>query len=268
MRQRSVFVRGVETPRGTLSKAHQQPFGHALIRQLRIDLHSERVLLLPVRAFIGLGWLRAGVEKLADPDWLNGATLTGFLTDQFVGGQVVFRFYAGLINAVFLPQAQLLSGILMIGQLLAGLAILAGCFSTAALVGALFMNLNFLLAGVPNPSAFYLVIQLALLLANAGAVVGGDAWLGRFPWLAWLTARPPMLVPTARRRAWMQLLMLLLCILSAAGAATAISDFSPAGSVHDPAMILTILSSMAAGWAGLSYLRQVLPHTAELSGTL
>lgn len=237
----------------------RQPAWRDLTRQLRNDLHSERIWLLPVRAFIGLGWLRAGAEKLVDPGWLSGESLSAFLAEQRAEGQVVFPFYDGLIAAVFLPHAQSLSWLLLIGQLLAGLAIVAGCLSAAALLGSLFMNLNFLLVGEPNPSAFYLVIQLALLLSNAGAVIGLDAWLGRHPRLAWLAARPPGTELPAPGRPRLYLLVGLLCVAAAAGAATAVHDVSPAGSVHDPAMILTILAAMMAGWAGLGFLRGILP---------
>lgn len=253
-------------PTATPTTRRQRPLlRQHLLQQLRADLHSERIVLLPVRLFIGLGWLRAGVEKLVDPGWLDGSSLAAFLHGQLASGQVVFPVYEQLISSAFLPHVQLLSWIVLFGQLLAGLAIMAGFLTNAALLGGLFMNLNFLLAGVPNPSAFYLVIQLALLLAHSGAVFGVDAWLGRSHRLGWLAARPPELPAKARHAPWPALLLLLLCAASAAGAASAITDFSPAGSVQDPAMILTILSSMAAGWAGLSVLRSLLaPPTRSM----
>lgn len=250
------------TPLHTIDRAASPPTQldwPQIADQLRADLHSERIILLPVRAFIGLGWLRAGVEKLIDPQWLDGASLHTFLSGQLTENRVAFPFYEALIQSLFLPQAQILSWIVLIGQLLAGLAILAGCFTSAALVGGLFMNLNFLLAGEPNPSAFYLVIQMALLLTNTGAILGIDVCLGRVRQLAWLTARPPTMPAPTHCRSWMRLSITLLCVISAGSTAVFIRDFSPAGSVHDSAMILTILAAMAATWAGLSYLRSIIP---------
>lgn len=234
-----------------------------IVRHIQADLHSEGSILLPVRVFIGLGWLRAGVEKLLDPGWLDGMSLTTFLTDQVNSGQVVFPVYERLITSMFLAHAPLLSWIVLIGQLLVGLSIMLGCCTRVALIGGLFMNLNFVLAGVPNPSAFYLVIQIALLLANTGGILSVDAWLGQSRRLAWLTARPARPQNPASRRVWTSLLIMALCAGSAGIAAAFISDFSPAGSVHDPAMILTILASMATGWAGLSYLQRVLPPSPD-----
>lgn len=42
------------------------------------------------------------------------------------------------------------------------------------------MNLNFVLAGVVNPSAFYIVIQATLLAGGAGTVPAGDALLAPY----------------------------------------------------------------------------------------
>ncbi len=77
---------------------------------------------------------------------------------------------------------------MVIGQLLVGAAILLGLFTNAALLGGLFMNLNFILAGAPNPSAFYFVIQVALFIGGTGAIIGLDQLLGR-------RIRTPLFVP-------------------------------------------------------------------------
>ena len=65
----------------------------------------------------------------------------------------------------------------MIGQLLTGIAIGLGLFTNLALLGGLFMNLNFLLIGRVNPSAFYIVIQTVLFVGDAGMILGLDVLL-------------------------------------------------------------------------------------------
>lgn len=220
------------------------------------DLRHETAVLVPLRGFIGLGWLRAAVEKAVDPGWADGSSLTAFLLQQ--GGHAAFPAYQALMTDVFLPHAVLLSWIILIGQLLAGAAIGAGFLTRAALIGALFMNINFLLAGAPNPSAFYLVIQGALLMANAGMILGVDGWLRQRA----LERRPPAqevpaLSPRQPRR-W-PLVTSMVLFGGIAGAATPyIRDFSPAGSVHDPAMLVVIVSLMAAVWSAMSHARSLL----------
>ena len=56
------------------------------------ELQKEKAFMLPLRLFIGLGWLRAFAEKLIDPTWYSGAKLTEFLTTQLSADLVYFPF--------------------------------------------------------------------------------------------------------------------------------------------------------------------------------
>jgi len=195
---------------------------------LQSELQRENAYLLPLRLFIGLGWTRAGLEKLIDPAWHSGASLTTFFITQIESGMIYFPAYKWLVTNLFMPHVQLLSWIIIAGQLLAGFAIGLGLFTNPALLGGLFMNLNFLLIGRVNPSAFYIVIQIVLLSANAGMVLGLDALLVR---------RIPSRQPR-NQRAFLLLatglwLIALLVIPS-------IRDYS-SHSVDDPAMLLFIV---------------------------
>jgi uncharacterized membrane protein YphA (DoxX/SURF4 family) len=125
-------------------------------RQIRDLLHHElqreNAYMLPLRLFIGLGWTRAGLEKLIDAEWHSGVSLIAFFTGQIDDRMIYFPFYERLINNLFMPHAQLLSWIIIVGELLAGLAIGLGLLTKPALLGGLFMNVNFLLVGRVNPS--------------------------------------------------------------------------------------------------------------------
>ena len=221
---------------------------------VRGELAGDRIFLVPLRAFIGVGWLRAFAEKAIEPGWWDGAGVSDFLRHQLAEGSVVFPAYRVLVTEVFLPHAAAFGWMVMVGQLLAGLAILGGVFTTAALLGGLFMNLNFLAAGAPEPSAFYIVIQILLLLMGAGAVVGADAWLSR-------AVRHPLLVaqPATRRRSppgapAARGAMLLALAVAGYGLAH-VTDWSPGGSIHDPAVVLVVLASLGAGWSAVALLR-------------
>jgi hypothetical protein len=131
------------------------------------------------------------------------------------------------------------------------------------------MNVNFLLAGVPNPSTFYIVMQVVLLLTHAGAFLGLDAWLAK-------TLRHPLLVAqplVERRRRRRQAPVRAIGVISfivAIYALTHVTDWSPAGSVDDSAMIVAILALLGLAWAAIAWLRQdasgwgVLRHRAAL----
>ena len=73
-----------------------------------------------------------------------------------------------------LLRHDVLALIIMFGQLLVGLGVLTGTYTSAALLAGIFMNLNFVAAGAPTPSAFCLVIQTALLAGGAGLVFSVD----------------------------------------------------------------------------------------------
>lgn len=231
--------------------------GAVLWTYLQTELQKGNALLLPLRLFIGLGWLRAGVEKLIDPAWLSGEKLTLFFQTQLSADAVYFPFYETLITQVFAPNALIMSWIVMMGEMLAGLGILAGTFTSLALLGGLFMNLNFVLAGVVNPSAFYMVIQGTLLAENAGSTVGGDSILARNQ------ADESPAQPTDRS-AWA--VMLLACGIACTTAATwvvpYIRDFGP-HSIEDPAMLLFILSMLGAMLAGIQFIRNTATQPLE-----
>ena len=224
---------------------------------IRCELASDRIYLVPLRAFMGVGWLRAFAEKAIEPGWRDGAAVSDFLQHQLEAGRVAFPVYRWLATEVLLPHAATLGWVVMVGELLAGLAILCGGFTSAALVGGLFMNLNFLLAGATEPSAFYIAIQALLLLTGAGAIVGVDAWLSRTVHHPLLVAQPvgrrrcPPRAPTARG--------VMLLALAVAGYGLAhVTDWSPGGSIHDPAVVLAVLASLGAGWSAVALLQAEL----------
>jgi hypothetical protein len=159
-----------------------------------------------------------------------------------------------MIQDLFTAHALSLSWVIMIGQLLVGMAVLAGFFTNFALLCGLFMNFNFIFAGQVNPSAFYIVIQMALFIGNAGAIIGIDQFLSRKVPVCFLVAqsdgvRKLLCVERAT--------FLTIAILSLGGALFAvpyIRDFSP-HSVDDPAMILLVLSMIIGLSALITWMR-------------
>lgn len=146
---------------------------------LKNEFQQISIFLLPVRLFIGLAWMRAGLEKLSDPQWYSGDTITLFFQEQIQNGDAVFPFYQSLVLSVFEPNAGILAGIILFAEFYVGVAILLGCFTNLALVGGIFMNLNFLLAGSANPSIFYIVIQAFLLFMGSGTVLSIDSFISQ-----------------------------------------------------------------------------------------
>ena len=148
--------------------------------------------------FIGLGWLRASAEKLINPQWWEGDTIT-----QFLAGNVdsTLAWYEPFASSFVLSNLSLVGIVVVVGELIAGLSLVSGRFLGIGLLVGLFMNINFLAAGAVNPSAFYLVIQGALGLwlieqrdqrastftyLRAVSIVLGGLGLGSLPYISTL----------------------------------------------------------------------------------
>lgn len=249
-----------------LQLQHPYTHGQSRLAQLWAFLEAEllrgNAYLLPLRLFIGLGWLRAGVEKLIDPAWIAGDKVSLFFQQQLEANAVYFPFYETLIIQLFDPNRLMLSWIIVLGELLAGLAILTGTLTNIALLGALFMNVNFVLAGVVNPSAFYIVIQCTLLASNAGATLGGDAFLSRYVRSFCLVAQPHFELGRRTIEKWGLLLTGIFCCLAATLIVPYIRDFGP-HSIDDPAMLLFILLMLGAVLLGILFIRMPTeqPHS-------
>ncbi len=143
---------------------------------LRLGLNRpETAYLVPARVFIALGWLRACAEKIADPKWSSGETLRVFLESQ--QALIPFPFYSYLVQHIFLQHLQETAFVVLLGQWLVGLGILFGAWTRVALLGGIFMNLNFMFIGRPDPNVFYSLIQWILLIARADRVMSLDAIL-------------------------------------------------------------------------------------------
>lgn len=173
-------------------------------------------MVLLIGVFVGLGWLRAAVEKMIDPAWWSGEALSGFL-DLQTGHALLW--YQPFLDNVVEPNLILIGIAVVVGQLFAGASLISGWRLSAGLAVGVFLNLNFVAAGAVSPSGFYLICQTALLL--------------------WVQHERGV-----RRRS--------LRLLSTASFAVAllnlpfISTLDPAGVIEDPAIMLVTLGLLVA----------------------
>ena len=131
--------------------------------------HLTVVVLLPLRLFLAAGWLRAGAEKVIDPQWWNGDKLRAFLKAQH---NEALPFFRPIMDNVIAPGARTVAIVVVVTQLAIGLAIAVGKPMRLALRWGFLLNVVFILAGKVNPSAFYLVMEIVLLFAIADGTIG------------------------------------------------------------------------------------------------
>lgn len=220
---------------------------------LRYELQQEGAYLWPMRLFIGLGWGRAALEKAIDSSWVSGETLTSFFFKQLESGEVIFPFYKVLIEQVFLPMNISLAWLIMFIQFFLASSLLFGIKLRWGLALGIFLNLNFILIGKVNPSVFYIIIQLPLLLSQTAPVMSVASHLQNYSnKLPAVGSFENKNCTKATKRnfsltlAGLALFMALLLPY--------IKDYGPA-SVTDPAMVLLILTVLTGIFSAISFVQ-------------
>lgn len=155
------------------------PVAHFLFADTRTG-----VLWLILRLYIGWEWLQAGYEKLINPAWFGdhaGSALTGFLNGALQKTSAahpdVSSWYAWFIQNLVLPHTVIFSYVVSIGEVLTGMALILGLFTSVAAFAGGFMNMNYLLAGTVSINPIMLLIEILLILAwRVAGWYGLDRW--------------------------------------------------------------------------------------------
>lgn len=229
----------------------------------RVAQRRMTLALLPVRLWLGFTWLRSGVSKLVDPAWFDGAALTGFLQSQLEAANQPIPQYAVVMETAWTQVAAPLGIAVMVAEIAVGVCLLTGTLTSVALVVALALNLNYLLAGSVIPTHLYVVAEVALLLGGAGAHYSVDRYLGLTAPGRWLGARgnlvdapPPrgLLVPAA-----------VVFAAAAAAAVPQVVDLLPSRGADDPAFItVTVFALLSGACMVLALRRRPALDTAAL----
>jgi thiosulfate dehydrogenase [quinone] large subunit len=211
-------------------------------------LRGDAVILVPLRLFIGVGWLRAGVEKLVAPEWYGGDGVREFIRAHIENGQAPFPAYEFVMREVLFPLAIPIAVVVLFTQLLIGLMILLGLYTGPALIWGMFLNLNFILCGAVNPSVFYIVIQVVLLRGQAGEVLGLDGLMDSPQDRGFRRSDRRV-----RRRIGLSVALLLLALAMWAG--LYLDTLDPELLVEDAAAVTVMLLMLGSLWSALDALR-------------
>jgi uncharacterized membrane protein YphA (DoxX/SURF4 family) len=210
------------------------------IAQRRVAL-----LLLPLRLWIGLGWLRAGIANALQPEWLDGTALIGFLHGQAEAGTAPLSLYTDLISDLAARAPTPLGMIVVAGQIAIGLGLITGTLTNLALLMAILINVNLILAGVASPSQYYIVIEVVLLAGGAGAAYSVDRWLSRYLGNVMLTGHRGLVDGVKMPRSALMLLALATAGLAVAAVPT-VGAVLPEQGVDDPGFTLLGLLLLVA----------------------
>jgi thiosulfate dehydrogenase (quinone) large subunit len=150
-------------------------------------------LWLILRLYLGYTWLTSGIPKLTNPAWMEtGQALRGFwmnavqVPEPPARPPIAFDWYRAFLQWMLDIQAYTwFAQLIVIGEVLVGVALIVGAFvGIAAFFGA-FLNWNFMMAGTAsiNPLMFVFTILVILAWKTAG-------WYGLDRWLLPLIGTP------------------------------------------------------------------------------
>ena len=143
--------------------------------------------LLPLRIFLGVTFVYAGLDKLTDPHYLHGLgdPLSFAAMTQGVKATSPIAPLLGL--ALHAPTGFALA--VAFGELAVGLGILVGLLGRIAAVGGVLLNLSFFLTVSWQVTPYYLGNDLIYLMAWLPFVLAGTPYLSLDAW--WAARRRP-----------------------------------------------------------------------------
>jgi thiosulfate dehydrogenase (quinone) large subunit len=163
-------------------------------------------LWLPLRIWLGWQWLDAGIHKVSNPAWMEtGAALKGFWTGAVAIPEaparpaIAFDWYRSFLQALLDAQAYTwFAKLVVIGELLVGIALILGAFVGFAAFFSGLMNWNFMMAGSASTNPLLFTIAVGIILAwKVAGYLGADFFLLR--WIGTPWSRPDNLVGKAYR---------------------------------------------------------------------
>jgi len=148
---------------------------------------------LPLRIFMGVTFLYAGLQHLTDPSYFDGSKqgYIGHLVAQYAVGSPIHDFLLGVVA----PNAIAFGYLVAVGESLIGVAVLLGFLYRIAAFAGLLLNFTFFLSATWNAFPFYfgsdiifVLCWLTLLLTGPQPGLSLDSGIARraskLRWLA------------------------------------------------------------------------------------
>lgn len=148
------------------------------VKWIRNSNISSGILVI-FRLLLGYTFLSSGYYKVS-----CGFDATGFLQDAIANpikgpqGDILNGSYISFLKGFVLPNVDIFNAIGPLAELLIGLGLILGCFTTAAAFFGLVMNFSYLMAGTVSFNPFDIFFGIFILFSgyNAGRC-GLDYWM-------------------------------------------------------------------------------------------
>lgn len=147
----------------------------------QLGLRQPGWLILPLRGFLAITFIYAGLQKLANPTYLNPSN-----PSSVVGQMRLLRHASpiGPLLGLSLHAPTLVGLLIAFGELAVGVGVLLGLWTRLAAVGGMALSLTFLLTVSWRTTPYYYGSDIVFLFAwtavagfGAGNVLSLDGWL-------------------------------------------------------------------------------------------
>ncbi|MCA1054397.1 DoxX family protein [Rossellomorea aquimaris] len=139
---------------------------------------SISLVFTVLRIYLGWEWLRAGWGKISSGHFDASGFLNGAL--QKVSGEhpAVQPWWGSFLKEVALPYVDIFNVLVPWGELLVGIGLILGIFTSFSLLMGLTMNFAYLFSGTTSTNPQMVLLGMLILVAgmNAGKI-GLDRWL-------------------------------------------------------------------------------------------
>lgn len=127
-------------------------------------------LLALVRIYLGYQWFTSGWGKVTGEGFDASGFLVGAVAKATGERPAVSGWWAGFLEGFAIPNVALFNVLIPWGEVLVGIGLMLGCFTTLAALMGIIMNFAFLFSGTvsTNPQMVLLTIFILVAGFNAG----------------------------------------------------------------------------------------------------
>jgi thiosulfate dehydrogenase [quinone] large subunit len=143
-----------------------------IMNWLRSSKYAAMILTL-VRLYVGYEWMKAGWHKITG---VKAFDASGFLKGAIAkpvlesGTQdSVYPNFVAFLQHFAIPNVKLFNAIVPWGELLVGVGLILGAFTTAAVFFGMLMNFAYMLAGTVSSNPWLILLSIFIITAGANA---------------------------------------------------------------------------------------------------
>lgn len=141
-------------------------------------LRSSKIampILTVLRVYLGVQWFTSGFHKIfGDTPFDAGGFIGNIVKNPVVGpeGNQLYPAYTWVMETFAVGNSQFFSFLVMWGELLIGLGLIVGLFTSTAAFFGIVMNFLFLFGGTVSVNPLYLILGLLVLVGgrNSGTI--------------------------------------------------------------------------------------------------